>query len=1155
MKTYDSEQLKAINASGGYYLVLASPGCGKTDILSERVVRARQQGVEFDDMLCLTFTNRASRGMRDRVKQKVGDDVCNIFVGNVHRYCSNFLYNNALVPENASIIDDDDLANILLSFDPGWFLNAKNAPDKMKVSRIDNIDAYISQRRLNQPTSALFLPEEFEEYYKVAKNANFDPDKVNGKDYFVNLLVEYALRYNRYKKERNLISFSDILILAYEELRRDTAREYKRYRWIQVDEVQDLNALQTAIIDELLDTSGDFTVMYLGDEQQAIFSFLGAKLGQLNLLKQRCAGHILTLGTNYRSPKYLLDIFNTYAEKELGVDPALLPQTTQNIAYNKHDLILTGNPSVQDEDERITKMIEYYLRFDDERVAILVPTNNAADRISKKLNAEHITHFKISGTDMFKTRAYKTLSSFFCVNANDFNHMAWARLLHGIGAIRTGATAGDFIAELKRLMMTPSDLLAEKSYVARFIEAYETKEFVFFDTETTGLNVLEDDIVQIAAFKVNKGQRVPGSDFNIFLHTDKTIPQKLGDIDNPLIEAYANNPHYNRAEGLRMFLDYVGDCTLLGHNVNYYDYRILQKNVEKALNEQITFDVFDSLHLIKCVEPNLRMYKLAFLLKELQLEGKNSHLADEDIAATKALVDYCVQKSKSIIPQQEAFVSQTKVQNVIAKMMPLQPLFENFQDHLYLPTHIIGRTIADEFMTIYNDMRSLNMIADLGAKFNVFLQFVQSEWVDYEKEQTIFDQISMHINDMTASISEGDLVNSEDLIHDRIFIMTVHKGKGLEFDNVVILGANDGTYPHFSVNKILSAPYRYKPKEVEQAIIDMKEDARKFYVALSRAKKRLCVSYTDRNMYGFSTQLTPFMKSITHFFTTGKANSSREVMTPQPLEKEEPVCKNINGSDITFPQDELITFEEESHTYTVAGVGNMTPVSTVIAQFFNPFDAEQASLRKCCGDAVAAARLREEWEAKGTFASQVGTFLHEQIENYLNSKTKPSTLICDVEYNGKYVQQKRKIDISKEWSYFRAFDEATTYEPFRTEWCIFDKDARIAGTVDLICARPDGTYELYDWKRSTKIDPNETNPWSRGLNGLEHLSDTSYYHYCLQQNLYRYILQKNYGIKISRLNLVVLHPDFTSYNIVPVPFMDREVNIIINHITNVEKML
>ena len=106
----------------------------------------------------------------------------------------------------------------------------------------------------------------------------------------------------------------------------------------------------------------------------------------------------------------------------------------------------------------------------------------------------------------------------------------------------------------------------------------------------------------------------------------------------------------------------------------------------------------------------------------------------------------------------------------------------------------------------------------------------------------------------------------------------------------------------------------------------------------------------------------------------------------------------------------------------------------------------------------------------------------------------------------------------------------------------------MAGTIDLICSRADGTYELYDWKRSNKVDPNETNSWSSGIKGLEHLPDTSYYHYCLQQNLYRYMLEKNYGIKVSRMNLVVLQPDFTTYRVVPVPVMEKEVRTIVEYI-------
>ena len=73
-KQFDEQQLLAIHAHDGRFLVLAPPGCGKTDILAERIAVAHEKGVPFDSMLCLTFTNRASRGMRARIAERVGDD-------------------------------------------------------------------------------------------------------------------------------------------------------------------------------------------------------------------------------------------------------------------------------------------------------------------------------------------------------------------------------------------------------------------------------------------------------------------------------------------------------------------------------------------------------------------------------------------------------------------------------------------------------------------------------------------------------------------------------------------------------------------------------------------------------------------------------------------------------------------------------------------------------------------------------------------------------------------------------------------------------------------------------------------------------------------------------------------------------------------------
>ena len=256
---------------------------------------------------------------------------------------------------------------------------------------------------------------------------------------------------------------------------------------------------------------------------------------------------------------------------------------------------------------------------------------------------------------------------------------------------------------------------------------------------------------------------------------------------------------------------------------------------------------------------------------------------------------------------------------------------------------------------------------------------------------------------------------------------------------------------------------------------------------------------------------------------------------------------NLDGSQIIFERDNYIQFDEAAHRYSVDGYGDRRPVRSIIAQFFKAFDAQYWSMRKCNNDPLAAAQLRDEWSMRGCVASQVGTYLHKQIEEYLNGR-RDIEMECEVCYKGPYKQICDKIDITREWTFFKAFDSVVGYTPFRTEWRVYDVDARMAGTIDLVCACPDGTYEIYDWKRSNKVNPTEVNRWASGLNGLEHLTDTSYSHYCLQQNLYRYMLERNYGIRISRMNLVVLHPDYSSYRIVPVPRMDSEVAIILSKI-------
>ena len=300
---YDDEQRKAISLDKGYNLVLASPGCGKTEILAERIARAHSQGVDFGDMLCLTFTNRASREMSSRIKDRLGDntDTSDLFVGNIHRFCSKFLFDNNLLPLSTSILDENDTYNILqniLSQDETLDISFNK---RSQLNRIIYFQHFLYQKRLGHNPSVIPKYDECLSYVDKANYIYIDIERLclykgitessdfvkfydniykedfknypDGLDQTLNLILA-AKKYEDYKKGFSAIDYDELLIITYNILVNQEIG-HKKYSWIQVDEVQDLNPLQIAIIDELSSKENQ-VVVYLGDEQQAIFSFIGA---------------------------------------------------------------------------------------------------------------------------------------------------------------------------------------------------------------------------------------------------------------------------------------------------------------------------------------------------------------------------------------------------------------------------------------------------------------------------------------------------------------------------------------------------------------------------------------------------------------------------------------------------------------------------------------------------------------------------------------------------------------------------------------------------------------------------------------------------------------------------------------------------------------
>ena len=469
--------------------------------------------------------------------------------------------------------------------------------------------------------------------------------------------------------------------------------------------------------------------------------------------------------------------------------------------------------------------------------------------------------------------------------------------MKGVGVYETNASARNFVRALFDRAILPSDLLrsaadeadgqnATTTYLQRFVRSYEEQTIVVFDTETTGLNVFEDDILQIAAVKMRNGVVVPGSEFCVYVETDREIPAMLGDIVNPIIEERKHHTLLSHHAALRMFMEYADGCRLLGHNADY-DWHILDHNLRRYAPEydlhESHADYLDSLRLVRLLHPELREHKLKSLLTVLGLEGTNSHLADDDVNATRSVVVHCYKQAKERVEGQRTFLSDARVRQrvdilrrnygdiyraAIARMYVRDEVASCFVGAL--PALASGKSRAEtsappalvaELQRFYDALLADNMIQPISG-LRYVTAYLSKDMIDSTAEPSLYEQLSNHAMEI-STLKEADLCGSSS-IDERIFVTTIHKAKGLEFDNVIIFDAVDGRMPNFYS--------RNNPRLLA-------EDARKFYVALSRARSRLYISqcirrYDYRNM-PHDVFTTPFMRHIAKYFQSNISSTGQ----------------------------------------------------------------------------------------------------------------------------------------------------------------------------------------------------------------------------------------------------------------------------------------
>jgi hypothetical protein len=134
-------------------------------------------------------------------------------------------------------------------------------------------------------------------------------------------------------------------------------------------------------------------------------------------------------------------------------------------------------------------------------------------------------------------------------------------------------------------------------------------------------------------------------------------------------------------------------------------------------------------------------------------------------------------------------------------------------------------------------------------------------------------------------------------------------------------------------------------------------------------------------------------------------------------------------------------------------------------------------------------------------------------------------------------------DVMTEWHMFLNFiKKYPNFKPYRTEWVIYDETLKISGSVDMVYKNDDGTFDIYDWKRSKEIEKISKFGKYATTGCIDYIPDTNYWKYTLQLNLYKRILEDNYNISINKLKLVVLHPNNNNYMIIDVKTLTETIN-------------
>ncbi len=422
LQKLNTEQQKAATHIKGPLMVIAGAGSGKTRVLTYRIVHLLKQGISSFNILSLTFTNKASKEMKDRIEEIVGtSEARNLWMGTFHSVFSKILRFEAEklnYPPNFTIYDTDDSKSLIRSIIKELNLDK----DIYKVGMIRN--------RISSLKNNFITPEgyrtnsELNQQDKIAKRIDF------GKIYQM---------YTQRCKKASAMDFDDLLLKTYQlfETNKEVLLKYQeKFKYILIDEYQDTNHIQYLIIKKLAALYKNICIV--GDDAQSIYAFRGANIQNILNFKIDYPDYkAYKLEQNYRSTSTIVDAANSiikHNEKQLKKNV-----WTENPTGEKIIVVKTGSDN--DEGRLVANTIadlQIRNQAHSKDFAILYRTNAQSRALEESLRKRNIPYKIYGGVSFYQRKEIKDLLAYYRLSINPNDEEAFKRIINyprrGIGA-------------------------------------------------------------------------------------------------------------------------------------------------------------------------------------------------------------------------------------------------------------------------------------------------------------------------------------------------------------------------------------------------------------------------------------------------------------------------------------------------------------------------------------------------------------------------------------------------------------------------------------------------------------------------------------------------------------------------------------------------